>query len=42
MAISPTGADIAALRKSYERAELDESASHADPLQQCPRAGRRS
>ena len=26
--------DIAALRKSYERAELDESASHADPLQQ--------
>jgi pyridoxamine 5'-phosphate oxidase len=25
---------IAALRKSYERAELDESASHADPLQQ--------
>jgi pyridoxamine 5'-phosphate oxidase len=26
--------DIAALRKSYERAQLDESASHADPLQQ--------
>jgi pyridoxamine 5'-phosphate oxidase len=26
--------DIAALRKSYERAELDESASHAQPLQQ--------
>ena len=26
--------DIADLRKSYERAELDESASHADPLQQ--------
>jgi pyridoxamine 5'-phosphate oxidase len=26
--------DIAQLRKSYERAELDESASHADPLQQ--------
>jgi pyridoxamine 5'-phosphate oxidase len=26
--------DIAALRKSYERAELDESASAADPLQQ--------
>jgi pyridoxamine 5'-phosphate oxidase len=26
--------DIAALRKSYERAELDEHASHADPLQQ--------
>ncbi|MDA7414966.1 pyridoxamine 5'-phosphate oxidase [Xenophilus arseniciresistens] len=25
---------IAALRKSYERAELDETASHADPLQQ--------
>ena len=25
---------IADLRKSYERAELDESASHADPLQQ--------
>lgn len=25
---------IAELRKSYERAELDESASHADPLQQ--------
>ena len=25
---------IAALRKSYERAELDESASHADPVQQ--------
>jgi pyridoxamine 5'-phosphate oxidase len=25
---------IAALRKSYERAELDESASHTDPLQQ--------
>jgi pyridoxamine 5'-phosphate oxidase len=26
--------DIASLRKSYERAELDESASHADPLRQ--------
>lgn len=26
--------DLARLRKSYERAELDESASHADPLQQ--------
>ncbi len=26
--------DIAALRKSYERAELDESASDADPLKQ--------
>ena len=25
---------IAALRKSYERAELDETASHADPLKQ--------
>jgi len=24
--------DIAALRKSYERAELDESASAADPM----------
>ncbi len=29
--------DIARLRKSYERAELDESASHADPLQQFTR-----
>ena len=26
--------DLASLRKSYERAELSESASHADPLQQ--------
>jgi pyridoxamine 5'-phosphate oxidase len=26
--------DLADLRKSYERAELDEAASHADPLQQ--------
>ena len=26
--------DIAQLRKSYERAELDETASRADPLQQ--------
>jgi pyridoxamine 5'-phosphate oxidase len=26
--------DIASLRKSYERAELDESASNADPMQQ--------
>ena len=26
--------NIADLRKSYERAELDESASHADPMQQ--------
>jgi pyridoxamine 5'-phosphate oxidase len=31
---SSIGSEIAALRKSYERAELDESASHADPLQQ--------
>jgi pyridoxamine 5'-phosphate oxidase len=30
----PSGADIAALRKSYERAELDEAASDASPLQQ--------
>lgn len=29
--------DIAALRKSYERAELDESASEADPLRQFER-----
>ena len=29
--------DIAALRKSYERAELDEAASSADPLQQFER-----
>jgi len=29
--------DIAALRKSYELAELDESASAADPLQQFQR-----
>jgi len=34
MNTSPTGSDIAALRKSYERAELDEAASQADPLQQ--------
>ncbi len=26
--------DLSQLRKSYERAELDEHASHADPLQQ--------
>ena len=32
-----TAPDIAALRKSYERAELDEAASHADPLQQFDR-----
>lgn len=37
MSTSPTGADIAALRKSYERAELDEAASHASPLQQFDR-----
>ena len=29
-----TSKDIAHLRKNYERAELDESASHANPLQQ--------
>jgi pyridoxamine 5'-phosphate oxidase len=29
--------DIAALRKSYERAELDEAAAHADPLRQFER-----
>jgi len=29
--------DLAALRKSYERAELDESASAADPMQQFAR-----
>jgi pyridoxamine 5'-phosphate oxidase len=34
MSASPTGSDIAALRKSYERAELDEAASDANPLQQ--------
>ncbi len=34
MSTSPGGADIAALRKSYERAELDEAASDADPLRQ--------
>ena len=32
--IPPTGVDIAALRKSYERAELDESSAHEDPLAQ--------
>jgi len=31
---SPLGSEIAALRKSYERAELGEQASHADPLHQ--------
>ena len=34
---SSIGKDIAALRKSYGRAELDEAASHADPLQQFDR-----
>jgi pyridoxamine 5'-phosphate oxidase len=34
MLTSMDAKDIAALRKSYERAELDEAASHADPLQQ--------
>jgi pyridoxamine 5'-phosphate oxidase len=32
--MTDTLASIADLRKSYERAELDENASHADPLQQ--------
>lgn len=32
--MSHPGPDIAALRKNYERAELDESASHDAPLQQ--------
>ena len=32
--ILPGMTDIAQLRKSYERAALDESASHPDPLQQ--------
>ena len=32
--MSSTADSIAALRKSYERAELGEEASHADPLQQ--------
>ncbi len=32
--MTDTSRDIAALRKSYERDELDESASAADPLQQ--------
>jgi pyridoxamine 5'-phosphate oxidase len=35
MSLSPS--DLAALRRSYERAELDESASHEDPLQQFAR-----
>jgi len=33
----PPNQDIAALRKSYERAELDEAASHRDPLMQFER-----
>jgi pyridoxamine 5'-phosphate oxidase len=33
----PSAQDIAALRKSYERAELDEAAAHADPLLQFER-----
>ena len=33
-AMKNIGQDIAQLRKSYERAALDESASHPDPLQQ--------
>src|SRR4051794_31401112 len=32
--MSTTSAHIADLRKSYERAELSEEASHADPLKQ--------
>ena len=32
--MNPTRADIASIRRSYERAELNEDASHADPLQQ--------
>lgn len=36
MSITPTppSADIAHLRKSYEKAELSEEASHADPIRQ--------
>ena len=34
---TPAPQDIAALRKSYERAELDEAASHNDPLRQFER-----
>ncbi|MDE2415896.1 MAG: pyridoxamine 5'-phosphate oxidase [Comamonadaceae bacterium] len=34
MSKSPLSTAIANLRKSYERAELSEDASHADPLQQ--------
>ena len=32
--MNATHSSIADLRKSYERAELSEDASHADPLQQ--------
>jgi pyridoxamine 5'-phosphate oxidase len=32
--MSPSARDIADLRKSYERAQLSEDASHADPLRQ--------
>ncbi|MDB5856897.1 MAG: pyridoxamine 5-phosphate oxidase, partial [Ramlibacter sp.] len=32
--MSSTSAQLAELRKSYERAELSEDASHADPLHQ--------
>jgi len=35
--MSTTSSHIAELRKSYERAELSEDASHADPLQQFDR-----
>src|SRR3954452_20173854 len=35
--MSTTSSRIAALRKSYERAELSEDASHADPLRQFDR-----
>ena len=35
--MSTTSRDVAELRKSYERAELSEDASHADPLQQFDR-----
>jgi pyridoxamine 5'-phosphate oxidase len=35
--VMSTATDLAQLRKSYERAELDESASQADPLQQFDR-----
>jgi pyridoxamine 5'-phosphate oxidase len=35
--VMSTATDLAQLRKSYERAELDESVSQADPLQQFDR-----